>query len=312
MGFLKNIIRNAVDDGISKGIRDAVSSAAEKIIAPKAEEIAGKVAESLDNAAGEMSAATAESAKEAKSGFLSLEESLNKLSESAEKYATEAAKNMKLCPKCQTPASADKTFCPNCGAKLPDETVAEGALCPACGKQNTVGTKFCASCGAKLPFAIAEEKANAEKNAAVLARWAEAMPQYPVWSCGGTDYELEEGEDYFRFSASFASEDEGRKSIPAYRALLKANGFREAGEYPTELHLYKKIDGKCFHVDTEHSFDGSFDRPDVAFEMAEPTGGFDYVKPSAKEQNGFGMDDLKEGLDGLKEGLGGLKGLFKR
>ena len=88
MSFLKNIIRNAVDDGISKGIRDAVSSAAEKIVAPKAEAYANKVAESLDNATGEVdAAATAASAGEKKSGFSSLEASLNRLSQSAEKYA---------------------------------------------------------------------------------------------------------------------------------------------------------------------------------------------------------------------------------
>lgn len=87
MGFLKSIIKNAVDDGISKGIRDAVSSATEKIVAPKAEAYANQVADSLDNAAGELNAATAASANEKKSGFSSLEESLNRLSQSAEKYA---------------------------------------------------------------------------------------------------------------------------------------------------------------------------------------------------------------------------------
>ena len=87
MGFLKSIIRNAVDDGVSKGIRDAVSSAAEKIVAPKAEAYANKVAESLDNAAGEVDSAAAAVSSEKKSGFASLEESLNRLSQSAEKYA---------------------------------------------------------------------------------------------------------------------------------------------------------------------------------------------------------------------------------
>lgn len=87
MGFLKNIIKNAVDDGISKGIRDAVSSATEKIVAPKAEEYANKVADSFDSASAEPSAATAAAADERKSGFSSLEESLNRLSRSAEKYA---------------------------------------------------------------------------------------------------------------------------------------------------------------------------------------------------------------------------------
>lgn len=87
MSFLKNIIKNAVDDGISKGIRDAVSSATEKIVAPKAEEFANKVADSLDNAASETDATATAGADEKKNGFSSLEESLNRLSQSAEKYA---------------------------------------------------------------------------------------------------------------------------------------------------------------------------------------------------------------------------------
>lgn len=84
MSILKNIIRNAVNDGISKGIRDAVSSATEKILAPKAEAYANKMADSLNSAAGEVNDA-AEGEK--KSGFASLEASLERLSQSAEKYA---------------------------------------------------------------------------------------------------------------------------------------------------------------------------------------------------------------------------------
>lgn len=89
MGFLKSLIRNAVDDGISKGIRDAVSTATEKIVAPKAEAYANKLANSFSNAAGEAdnAAASAGSEGEKKGGFAALEASLEKLSQSAEKYA---------------------------------------------------------------------------------------------------------------------------------------------------------------------------------------------------------------------------------
>ena len=92
MSFLKNVIRNAVGDGISKGIRDAVSAAAEKIVAPKAEAYANKVADSLDSAAGELDAAAAsvnaEAAKAENAGaFSSLESSLNRLAQATEKYA---------------------------------------------------------------------------------------------------------------------------------------------------------------------------------------------------------------------------------
>lgn len=93
-------------------------------------------------------------------------------------------------------------------------------------QQNTIGTKFCSSCGAKLPSALAEDKAEAEKNTDVLARWAEKLPEYPVWNCGGTYYELEEGDNWIKFSVFFDTEAEGERSIHAYRELLKANGFR--------------------------------------------------------------------------------------
>ena len=87
MSFLKNLIRNAVSDGISKGIRDAVSSAAEKIVAPKAEEYANKVADSLDEASQSMDNAAAKTEETAKDSVSSLEEAAKRLSESAEKYA---------------------------------------------------------------------------------------------------------------------------------------------------------------------------------------------------------------------------------
>lgn len=86
MSFLKNIIRNAVSEGIGKGIRDAVSSAVEKAVAPKAEAYANSVADSLDDAAKAVESNAAQSeAQERKSS--SLEDALNRLAQSAEKYA---------------------------------------------------------------------------------------------------------------------------------------------------------------------------------------------------------------------------------
>lgn len=87
MGFLKSLIKNAVDDGISKGIRDAVSSAAEKIVAPAAESYANKVADSFDEAAQAIDSASTSDKTEEKQGVSSLEQSLERLSQSAEKYA---------------------------------------------------------------------------------------------------------------------------------------------------------------------------------------------------------------------------------
>ena len=285
MGLLERAIKN----GISKGISDAVGNAVEKAVEPKATAYANKVAGELDRAAQNVSQQTQET-QQATKGTGGLEGAFANLQQSMENYATQAAKNTKVCPKCQTPSPADKDFCPNCGTKLPEQTLADGAICTKCGKQNTIGTKFCSGCGAKLPFALAEEKADAEENANVLARWTEKLPEYPVWNCGGKYYELEEGDNWIKFSVCFETEAEGERSIPAYRELLKANGFREAGQYPDKAHLYKKSGGVCYHVDTEHCFEGSMNRPDIWFNNEEPYGGFDYVKSEPKK--GFSFGDL--------------------
>jgi len=48
------------------------------------------------------------------------------------------------------------------------------------------------------------------------------------------------------------------------------------------------------------------ERPDIWFNVEEPSGGFDYVKPEPKQPTRFELNALKNGLDG------GLKNLFKR
>lgn len=89
MSLLKNMLRNAINDGISKGIRDAVSTATEKIVAPKAEAYANKVAGTIEEATRAMASATSSEEAETtrKSSFSSLEESLNRVSRAAERYA---------------------------------------------------------------------------------------------------------------------------------------------------------------------------------------------------------------------------------
>ncbi|MCQ2485322.1 MAG: zinc ribbon domain-containing protein [Clostridia bacterium] len=281
MGFLDRAIKN----GISKGVSDAIGKAVKQVVEPRATEYANNVAKQFDEATQQT-----QEAQQAVKSTSGMEGAFANLQRSMENYATEMSKNVKVCPKCETATTSDKTFCPNCGEKLPEETLAEGAVCPSCGKQNTIGTKFCQDCGAKLPFAIAEDKAAAENDAAVLAKWAETMPQYPVWNCGGKDFDLEINDEYQRFSARMENNSSALNAIDQYRELLLQNGFRQAGEYPCKEHLYKKIDGVCYHVDTEHCLDGDDDFPSFAFEAAEPTGGFDYVKP--EPQKGFGLKDI--------------------
>ncbi len=97
MGLLGSMIKNAVGTGISKGINKgisdgiskAVSSAAEKIVAPKVDKYANSVADSFDEASKSLDEATAAS-KEIRAngnGASSLEQSLNRWSQSMERYA---------------------------------------------------------------------------------------------------------------------------------------------------------------------------------------------------------------------------------
>ncbi len=277
MGFLERAIRRGVSDAVSK----AVGNAVQKAVEPKATELANKAAGAIDQAAG-----NAEQTIRQTSG---LEGALSNLQRSMEGYATEAAKNIKICPSCGEGATADKKFCPKCGTKLPEQTVAESAVCPSCGRQNTVGTKFCSDCGNKLPAAVQEEQLQSDRNAAVMAEWDEKLSEYPKWNLGGSEYNIEliDG-GYMIFAVRFLGDPNAAyAAMKQYREVLLQNGFHQAGQYPSIEHLYKKVNGVCFHVDTEHCFGGDPDCATFGFDNYEPTGGYDYVKPESKKTSIF-------------------------
>lgn len=273
MGFLDRAIKRE----ISKGIGKAVGQAVGKAIEPKAEELANRAAQKIDSATPSKTVSVpAQSSTPA--AFANLERA-------AQGFVTERTKNMKQCPACAEFTTADKKFCPHCGEKLPEGTVADSLVCTACGSQNNVGTKFCQQCGAKLPFAIAEEQAQLSKDEAVLNEFREYLPQYPVWNCGGKNFCLERDSEYCWFSARFEDYNRARAAVEQYKQLLLQNGFRQAGQYPSSDQLFKKVDGVCYNADTEHCFDGDSDCPTIYFAMREPTGGFDYVKPEPKKKS---------------------------
>ncbi len=274
MGFLERAIRN----GIRKGIGDAIGNVVQKAVEPKATELANKAANAIDNAAG-----NAEQTGKQTSG---LEGAFGNLQRSMEGYATEAAKNIKLCPSCGEGATADKKFCPKCGAKLPETTVADGTVCPNCGKQNTVGTKFCTDCGTKLPSAVAEEQEKAKADETLMTQWDAKLAGYPRWRCGGCEFNIEAIDGgYMMFAVRFPGDPNAAYvAVKQYREVLLQNGFRQAGQYPSIEHLYKKENGVCYHVDTEHCFGGDPECATFGFDNYEPTGGFDYVKPEPKKK----------------------------
>ena len=272
MGFLERAIR--------RGVSDAVGKAIGKAIEPTVTDLTNKAANAIDQSVQNTEQQVARSS--------GLEGAMANLERSVQGYATEAAKNMKVCPNCNKPTTADKKFCPDCGTQLPEQTVAQGAVCPRCGKQNAIGTKFCQDCGTKLPAAIAEEQAQADRDAAVMAQWDAKLPQYPKWTCGGTKMYIDDYDTHYIFGAEFGGNATAAvRAVSEYRQVLLQNGFRQAGEYPSVEHLYKRVDGVVYHVDTEHCFEGDPDCPSIGFDKSEPRGGFDYVKPEPKKKTSF-------------------------
>lgn len=285
---MKRFIKNAIRDGVSRGLGEAIGKAVSQAVEPTATELANKAAARIDRAAGSV----AQESQSRFGGLGGLESTFANLERSLQGYATQMGQNMKICPQCGQPSGADKSFCPGCGAKLPEETVAQGAVCPNCGKQNNLGTKFCEDCGTKLPATVQAEEAALAKDAEELARWDELLWAFPKWSCGGSDYCIESYDPgQFMFSARFAGDHyAARNAVEQYRELLLQNGFREAGQYPSREHLYRMVDGICRHVDTEHCFDGDSDCPSIYFSNDEPYGGFDYKKPEPRKS--VGLKDL--------------------
>lgn len=273
MGFLERAIR--------RGVSDAVGKAIGKAIEPTVTDLTNQAANAIDQAAQ-----NTEQQVDRSSG---LEGAMANLERSVQGYATEAAKNMKVCPNCNKPTTADKKFCPECGTQLPEQTVAQGVVCPSCGKQNVIGTKFCQDCGTKLPVAVQEEQMHADDHASVMSKWDKQLPQYPKWNCGGSHFEIEVYDGFTTFSVNFDGNTfRAKQAVEQYRQLLLEGGFREAGENPTIEHLYKMIDGVCYHADTEHCFEGDNDTATIYFNTGEPQGGF-YYKPDMKS---FGLKGL--------------------
>ncbi len=278
MGLFDKISR-----GISRGISNAVGNATQRAVEKKATEvIAPKINEAADNLV-KTSSATNEAINSA-GGTGVLEAALNNYATAASGYATRAAANMKICPKCETPNTADKKFCSKCGSALPENTLAQSAVCTECGKQNNVGETFCSGCGAKLPFAIEQENKQRSLDQQALNDMAQTIPAYPVWSVGGNKYNFENMGDYYVFSAKFANYDEANEAVKAYRRVLIQHGFATAEGRTDEEHLYKNVDGVYYHVDTEHCFEGDSNWPSVYFNKQNPP-----EPPKKKKKGLFGL-----------------------
>ena len=283
MGFLDRAIKKGISEGVGKAVGDAIS----KTIEPKATEFANQAAQKMnqaaDNAVNQMNTQTAQKPQ----GLSNLENAFANLEKAAQGYVTKLSENIKVCPSCGRPCEAVQEFCPECGAELPKETIAQSTVCPACQKQNPLGTKFCQDCGTKLPITVQEEQAAQQKDAEAMAKWKDVLAAYPEWNCGGTGFYIEQQDDYYMFGADFKNNlTAAQNAVAQYQQILIQNGFGPAGQYPSREHLYKMINGTCYHVDLEHCFD-SGSNPVIYFNIGEPTGGFHYVKPEPKKPAGL-------------------------
>ena len=117
----------AIRRGVSQGIGRAVGDAIGKAIEPTATDLANKAAGHIDNAAGNQNGGETQGGG-FQGAFANLERSVNN-------YATEAAKNMKVCPNCEKPTTADKKFCfPQAVQTAPSATVCSGSAVPHSGQ----------------------------------------------------------------------------------------------------------------------------------------------------------------------------------
>ena len=289
MGFLDRAIKRAVSNAVGDAVEQGVKKAVEPKIEQAAANAVNRTAQSINQPAGQpqqtVQPQSTVNQAEVQQAANTLGGLFGGLTGAATDFANQAAKNMKICPSCGEGAGKDVKFCPKCGAKLPEETVAQGAVCPSCGKQNSVGTKFCQDCGTKLPSAVAEEQAVQSKKDATLNRWDTVLPEYPKWNGGGNEIGLEQEDGYTRFYVTFNRGYNAENEVRQYRDILRQNGFHPAGQYMDVCHFYNKINGVCYHVDTEHCFDGGQDHVEIYFNIDEPTGGYDYVKPEPKKNS---------------------------
>ena len=286
MGIFDKITR-----GITRGIGNAVSKATQKAVERKATEIlTPKIKQAADTIAG----STSQSSQTAHTGngntVGELEDSLNSLSTAMGSYATKVASNLKVCASCGASASADKKFCPECGEALPETTLAQSCVCPTCGKQNSLNEKYCGACGSKLPITEEVERRQQKVDSEVMLLWRRKLVVYPEWQFGGTNYHLEEyGDNAYTFNATFKSYDQAYNAVQSYKELLKQNGFIPAGQHPSEVQLYKMVNGVCYHVDVENCFEGDAQSPSIGFNIGEPNGGFYYEEKPQKKKGLFGL-----------------------
>lgn len=238
MGILGSILSGAISGGVSKALNKAVENAVKQGVEQNAAgTAAGQPVGTTGQPAGAQTSPQGAGQTEAGLGGVlgglgalgGLGTVLGGMAANAQSYATEVSKNVKICPNCGEACSADRDFCPQCGAKLPQETAADAYTCPKCGRVNTPGTKFCAKCGATLPGAEQEVARGRASDEAALREFSTKLSHYPMWHVGGRDFQLSDcgmrnGYPCYTWDVTGPS-----VLLSQYITALKAAGFVDKG-----------------------------------------------------------------------------------
>ena len=264
MGFLKNILSDAIGDGISK----AVGKAVEKTVAPAAERFAEKQAKALDNASQNIE-------KSINAAQAEVVNAADAVTESAAAGAAEA----------------------NAAATTPQRE-----LTPEEKAQAKEAAEALKGLGSLFTGAIAMAKKEIEvekankiaDEAAIFENWNENLGAYPKWDIGGENFELEEETPMNGYPA-FRLHLTGRPFlVEMYAAKLRADGFVAMGTKPDDLNAdtyYKMIDGVCHAFNRTDASNGG--RISVSFYVS------DYVPKPAKQETAAPADELKNLAKGI-------------
>ncbi len=319
MSFLKNAIKKGISDAVSKAVEEGVNSVVKPKIAEAAanatDKVVGAVEEytnTLDQATQELKQAGSEYNQTVNENQKTIETAaqnanmaglgglFGSLVSSATAFANEAAKNMKECPGCHEIVPADKEFCPFCGAKLPEKTIAESNTCPKCGQVNDIGTLYCSSCGEPLGEAVKQIEAfNRE--------FEEKLPEYPLWTLGRGLSLNDVGEKHGYPIYKLYGAQIDQKTLIEYKKALLANGFEAVKGFEGKKYT-KTVKNVTYGFDCENAFDGeTFEG--VLFEIDSYK---EEEKSAVEDLLGDTAKDLKEGLNNAKEAAKAIAGLFKK
>ncbi len=251
MSLFKDAIKKGISDSISKAVKEAATNVVAPAVNKVAEAASAKINEvsneisqnvneaneSLNEAAAQLNTAVEESNQAAVNAGTDLGTLFGSFVNNATSFAANLATNLKECPSCGEAAPADSEFCPCCGAKLPEKTIADGFKCSVCGEVNPIGQAYCVKCGGKL-------NATVEKEQKLAKEWKEKLADYPVWNCGGSDYYIEENGDNEGYPIYLLSIDgTTENAVKKYIEVLKEAGFAVPEGMEADAVLTKNING---------------------------------------------------------------------